>query len=131
MSGRPPEFYCHGAGVDVPVRVCALLEHHVDLAGLRQRLRGADPELDAVLVAIHRGALMWRGSVCGTSMAEGAEPGAGSQWLTSKAAGALLGIGARAVRKAIAADRLPAELHGGSWRISREDAEHYRAARAT
>jgi excisionase family DNA binding protein len=132
---RQPAAYVHGDGavVVVPARTAAWLERYADLRALRIRHRGADPEVDAVLVALAVAAAAWReqraGTASGTAVDEGAEPAASSQ-LTTAEAGDLLGVGARAVRRAISEGRLPAERHGDVWRIDREDVEHYRAARA-
>lgn len=132
---RSPAAYVHGDGavVVVPARVAAWLERYADLRALRTAQRGADPEVDGVLVALGVAAASWRqqrvGSVCGTDLAPAAEPVASSA-LTAEQAGQLLGIGARAVRKAAAEGRLRAVRHGGAWHIEREDVEHYRAVRA-
>lgn len=137
MSGpvfRQPSAYVHGDGavVVVPARVAAWLERYADLRTLRTAHRGADPVVDGVLVALGVAAATWRqqaaGSVRGTDLAPSAEPVTCSQ-LTTAEAGLLLGIGPRAVRKAIAERRLQAERHGDSWRIEREVVEHFRAAR--
>lgn len=132
---RPPSAFVHGDGavVVVPARVAAWLERHADLRALRTAHRGADPEVDAALVALGVAAAAWRekraGSANGTDLAASAEPTRSSS-LTTAEAGQLLGIGARAVRRAIADKRLQAERHGDTWRIDREVVEHYRAARA-
>lgn len=131
---RSPAAYVHGDGrvVVVPARVAAWLERHAGLRALRTAHRGADPEVDGVLVALGVAAATWRqqtlGSVRGIDLAANAEPVASSP-LTTAEAGQLLGIGSRAIRKAIAEGRLQAERHGDTWRISREEVEHYRAAR--
>jgi excisionase family DNA binding protein len=134
-SFRPPAAFVHGDGavVVVPARAAAWLERFADLRALRIRHRGADPEVDAVLVALGVAAAAWReqhtGTANGTTVADVAEP-APSSSVTTAEAGQLLGIGPRAVRRAIAEGRLRAERHGDVWRIRREDVEHFRAARA-
>jgi excisionase family DNA binding protein len=49
--------------------------------------------------------------------------------LTSGRAADLVGVSTRAIRKAITAGRLVGTRVGSQYRISREDLEHYRAAR--
>jgi excisionase family DNA binding protein len=116
--------------VVVPARVAAFLDRAADLTRIRGQVRGADPELDAVLTALREAAMAWRGSVsAGTNRAPIAEPVAQLPWVDSQTAAAALGISDRGIRKAIAEGRLQATRVGGRWRINREDVEHYRAAR--
>lgn len=130
---RPPEHYFHGweAGcVVVPARVAAYLESKAGLSSFRVSNRGADAEVDSVLIALHLAAMNWRGSATGTRDAAPAEPPADSPHrLTTSQAAALLQVGERAIRKAIANESLPAENINGRWVITREDIEHYRARR--
>lgn len=119
-----------GAAAVVPGRVAAWLERHGHLNELRARARGGDPEIDAALVALRIAALTWRASATGTEDAPEPEVGPRSEWLSTTTAAGHLGITDRAVRLAISQGRLPAEQVDGRWRISREDTEHYRAARA-
>jgi excisionase family DNA binding protein len=132
---RSPAAFVHGDGavVVVPARTAAWLERFADLRAIRTAHRGADPEVDAVLVALALAAATWRnahaGSVRGTDLARTAEPVA-SSLLTTAEAGHLLGLGPRAVRKAVAEGRLQAVKHGDAWQIEREDVEHFRAVRA-
>jgi excisionase family DNA binding protein len=135
MSGqrwRPPEHYIHAGGdvVVVPARVAALLLRHARIDQLRTQLRGADAELDSVLVALTVAALHWRTSATGSEIAPTPEARAQSPWMSTTQAAEHLGITDRAVRLAISERRLAAEQVDGRWRISREDVEHYRAARA-
>jgi excisionase family DNA binding protein len=129
---RPPEHYVHAGGevVVVPARVAAWLGRHAQLDRLRTQIRGADAEVDSVLVALAVAGAYWRTSATGSACAPEAEVGALSPWVSTTQAADLLGIGSRAVRLAIAETRLPAERVDGRWRIAREDIEHYRAARA-
>ncbi len=130
---RPPTAYVHGIGgsvVVVPGRVAAWLERHADLRRLRTDARGADAEVDAVLVALATCAFAWRASATGTAIPAQAEPVALSSWLSTSQAAGLVGVTPRAIRKAIADDRLSATEVNGSYRISREDVEHFRAGRA-
>lgn len=125
----PERYLLPGAsGALVPGRVAALIYRQVDLGHLRAELRGTDAEAAAVLMALHMAALAWRGSATGTEQPSAAEPAA--SWLSTKEAAEMLNVTPRAIRKAIDAQRLPAERIGRSWRVSREDVEHYRAAKA-
>ncbi len=133
MSARPPEHLIHGHNGPVVIlsgRVCAYLNRFADLERFRLDHRGQDAEVDAALVAMRVAAAAWRGSATGTARAATAEPPASSKsWCSTKRAADLLHIGERAVRKAIAADSLPARKVDGRWVIAREDIEHYRARR--
>lgn len=117
----------------VPARTAAWLERYADLRALRTRYRGADPEVDAVLVALGVAAAGWREEhqvpPAGTEVAAQPEPAAFSVMSSAQAAEAL-GRTDRAVRKAAAAGRLAATKSAGRWRIEREDLELYRAALA-
>lgn len=68
---------------------------------------------------------MARGSDCGTSVDPEPEPAAGSDYLGTSQVAKLVGIAPRAVVKAIAEGRLPAELVGNQWRVARVEADHY------
>jgi excisionase family DNA binding protein len=130
---KPPGYYVtgnHGPGVEVPGRVAAWLEARTDLRRIRTDARGADPEVDSVLADLHRVALVWRASVDGSDPRKPAEAGALLPWLTTAEAAGQLGITESRVRQAIRAKALPAEQVDRRWRISRQDFEHYRAARA-
>ena len=130
-TARPPEFYCQGAGVFIPLRIADLLQRITDLHAVSTAARGQDAEFDAVANAIRLAAMAWRSSVSGTRVAEPAEQAAESdRWLSTGEAAVLLGVGPRAIRQAIARGRLPASKTGRLNRISREDLEQYRAARA-
>lgn len=131
---RPPESYLHGlAGpvVVVPARVATWLLRRAGLADYHREHRGVDPEVDAVLVALRVADQAWRASV-------GTDPGTDTDgaglgpagWLSTAQAGRRLGITDRAVRKAIASGRLPAQWIGGVHALDPEDLEHYRARRA-
>lgn len=140
MTGRewrPPAAYVHGLdgpAVVVPARVAAWLERAAGLRELRAQHRGADGEVDAVLVALGVAAAAWRqqagiSSDQGTDQRKQAEPEPGSPLTTAQAAD-LLGITDRGVRAAIDGGRLNAQRVGDRWHIDREDLEHYRAGRA-
>lgn len=126
---RPAEHYLHGDGavVVVPARVCAYLNSLAGLDEFRRANRGADPEVDAVLVAIRIAEVRWREAATGTREAAKPEPATDSnQWFSTTQAAGLLKVGDRAIRKAISAGHLPAESIAGRWRINRESIEHYR-----
>ncbi|GGR78530.1 hypothetical protein GCM10010169_23380 [Micromonospora fulviviridis] len=140
MTGRewrPPAAYVHGLdgpAVVVPARVAAWLERVADLREIRTHHRGADPEVDAVLVALGVAAAAWRqqagiSSDHGTDQRKQPETEPGSPLTTTQAAD-LLNITDRGVRAAIAAQRLNAQRVGDQWLIDREDLEHFRAGRA-
>lgn len=119
-----------GPAVVISARTAAWLERYAGLTSLRVRVRGTDPEISAELEHLRVVAMAWRGSATGTAVAAEPEPAASSQWLSTPEVADLLGIGPRAVVKAIGRGALPAQRVGNRWRVSREDVEHYRAARA-
>lgn len=126
----------HGSGsvVVVPARIAAWLNRSARLRELRTAVRGIDAELDAVLVALAVAAAAWHrhvglGTDPGTEQDGHADTDPGSLLSTSQTA-AVLGISERAVRKAIAVNRLPAQRAGNAWLIRHDDAEHFRAARS-
>ncbi len=134
---RQPEQYLHGLHapvVVVPARVAAWLGRR-GLDSLRINARGVDAEVDDVLAALHLAGLQWRASVEPEAEPEVAgpqpevAPALGTVMGTREAAD-LLGLTVRAVTLAIQQGRLSAERVGGRWRITRDDVEHYRAARA-
>ncbi|WP_157417546.1 helix-turn-helix domain-containing protein [Nocardioides sp. Iso805N] len=132
MTQRSPHLIgVDGPAVLVPARIAAILERHADLTALRVRTRGVDPEASAVLEALRVAAMTWRGSATGTEGAPKPEPAQDSnQWLSTGEAADLAGVTSRAIRKAIEGGRLQATEIGGRYRISREDLEQFKAARA-
>ncbi len=130
---RDPRHYVHGldgAGVVVvPARIAAWLHANLPLDRLRTGVRGADPEVDFVLVALSVAGLNWRSSVYGTAPRNVPESAPVSSWLTTTQVADLLDVTDRAVRSACISGRLSAERIGDRWRISREDYEHYKARR--
>ena len=129
---RTHEDYLHGlAGVEVtiPGRVAAILETRCKLAELRIALRGIDPEVDQALMAITLAAHHWRTSATGRSDAPKPEVTPRSEWVNTAEAAQILYCTDRAVRLAITENRLNATRVGRSYRINREDLEHYKAAR--
>ena len=134
----PAEHLVHGLDspvVLIPGRVAAWLLSRAGLNEYHRGHRGDDPEVDQLLVALKIAAHIWRernvGTGHGTRAADTpAQPAPSPNWLTTTAAARSLGIGTRAVRKAISAGRLRATWAGGCWWINAEDFEHFRARRA-
>ena len=133
QPARDPKHYVHGldgAGVVIiPARVAAWLHQQLPLDQLRAGVRGTDPEVDFVLIGLSVAALNWRASAYGTAPRNVPEPASKSQWLTTTEVADLLNLTDRRVRQACTSGQLPAERDNGRWRISRENFEHYRAAR--
>lgn len=133
-SWRPPEAYVHG--IDAPVaivpgRVAAWLDHQLHLSQLRSEIRGRDSELDSVLVAVSVAAAAWRVSATGNADAPTEPVGSQSGWLSTTEAAQRLQVTDRAVRAAIAAERLPATRTGDRWWIAETDLQHFIAVRET
>jgi excisionase family DNA binding protein len=135
---KPPGWHIvglGGPGVVVPGRVAAWLEDRLDLRRVRTDVRGADPEVDAVLLDLAVVALTWRKAVealpCrGSEQAGPAEAGTPSSWLTTAQAAGRLGVTSSRVRQVIRAKHLVAEQVDHQWRITLQDLAHYAAARA-
>lgn len=135
-SIRPAGAYLHG--LDGPVvivtgRVAAWLLTNTSLPQLRAQVRGADPEIDAGLIALTNAGLHWRTSAAtsdsGSALVDEAEVAPALDSMSTGQAAEALGIGDRAVRLAIAKGRLKAQQIGGRWLVDREDIEQYRAGR--
>ncbi len=125
MSGGH-ERYMHGPGVFVPAHVAAWLDQVAKLRELRTRARGNDSEVDAVLLAIGLVANAYRtGSGARTATVPTREPLAALDVLDTRQAADRLGVGQRAITKAIAARTLPASKVGGRWALTREDVDNY------
>ncbi|WP_189016033.1 helix-turn-helix domain-containing protein [Paenarthrobacter histidinolovorans] len=130
---RPPAAYVHGINapvVIVPARIAAWLERNAGLNQIRINARGADPEVDSVLNALRLAALTWRTAATGSPQAPEPEAARESKWYSTTDAAERLGITDRAVRLAIQEKRLHATNLDGRWRISTEDIEHFKAAKA-
>lgn len=132
MSAPKPAggYRFEGTVVLVPARVAAWLARHTDLKKVRVAARGTDPELYAVLHDLYVAGLEWRTSATGSGEVAHPEEAAPSKWVSTTQAAELVGISSRAVRLAVAEQRLPAQQVAGRWRIAREDVEQYKAARA-
>ena len=129
---RDPKHHVHGFDGPIAIvsgRTAAWLHQRFDLSAARIDARGVDRDIDNELIALGVVATAWRASVYGTAPRNVPEPAPKSQWLTTTQAADLLNQTDRAVRMACQSGRLPAEQEGGRWRISRENFEHYRAAR--
>lgn len=112
-------------------RVAAIMYAELDMSSLRMRALASDPELYDQLLSLHESALEWRASATGSAVA--AEPEVTrelKQWMSTGQVASHLGITDRAVRQAIARSALKATQVDGRYRITREDMEHFRAARA-
>jgi hypothetical protein len=132
---RPAESYVHGINgpcAVVPGRVAAWLERHADLRRIRSEARGADPEVDAVLVALATAAAAWRASVDGSEPRKLTEAVAQwPKWMNTSQVADRLGVSASRIRQECRTGRLDAEDQGRplGWRISREAFEHYKETR--
>jgi hypothetical protein len=139
---RPAREYI--AGIDgpsvlVPGWAADWLERQTNLPHVRVGLRGIDPAVDEVLLAIRYVAIQYRqdassaaSSVSGTSVDVDPEPEPALELthLGVSAAAALIGMSARAVRRAIAEERLAAQQIDGRYLIDRTDALNYRPRNA-
>ncbi len=100
----------HGPGVFVPARIAAGLERALRLDEYRMRVRGADRQLDEVLLAVHVCALQW--SVERRSVDD--QRTLSDRWTTEEVA-ARVGITRHAVAAAAKAGRLVGERIDGRW----------------
>jgi excisionase family DNA binding protein len=130
---RPAEHHVFGTGRDavvvVPARVASWLNAR-GLNELRAASRGVDPNVDNVLSALALAGAQWLASVHGTTQRKAPEMAPLCPWMTTAEVADLLYLSDRAVRMACKNGRLRADQIDGRWRISREDFEHFRAARA-
>lgn len=124
-----------GAEAVLPGWAAHWLETRTDLARQRVVHRGQDPGVDEVLIRIRAVAMAWAaagsaaGATAGTRSPSPPELPRNSACGVTEAAD-LIGIGNRAVCKAIAEQRLPATRVGGRWLLDRVDVEQFRANRA-
>src|SRR4051794_23106780 len=92
---RPAEYYVLGRGADahvvVPARAAAWLNAR-GLDELRARVRGADPLVDQVLLALSLAGTRWRASADGSRPAEPPEAASQSPVMTTTEAADLLGV---------------------------------------
>lgn len=136
MNGgaQVPERYLlpEAVGAIMPGRVASLLHKRLDLSRLRTEVRGIDPEVDAVLMALHIAALKWRTSAGVSEPRKPTEVATESEWMSTQEVADRLGVSTSRVRQECRDGRLEATNRGRplGWQIHREDFEHYRAARA-
>ena len=137
-SLRPAEHLVHGLNGPVVVidgAVCAIFNRLLGLDKLRSVWRGQNPRLDQALLAIRlAGIAHTESSAAGTDVAPQPEPRPRSSQqlndtVSTTTAAALLGLTGRAIRKAIAENRLKATLLDNRYRIHRDDLADYRATR--
>jgi excisionase family DNA binding protein len=129
-------------GLDGPVAIVSgyvadFIVTNTNLRQVRTNHQGADFEIDAGLAALLRVALDHRTSADrgrnspsgGRSLDLAPEVPAPSQVMSTGEAAEALGITSRAVRFAIAENRLPATQIDGCWQITRTDLANYRGRR--
>lgn len=121
-----------GPAVVLSARTAAYLEKYAGLAALRVRTRGPLADIARELTDLREAAVAYRGTVLPEAEATLTEVATDSaQWLTSIEVADREQISDSAVRLACREGRIPDAFQvGGRWRISREAAETYRAARA-
>jgi excisionase family DNA binding protein len=138
-GSRPIEAAVHGW--DGPVVIIEGIEatallRYGGLDAYHRQHRGINPYLDRAIgklrIASNAHRARASGSANGTFRAELAEsvPVSGEP-LTTQAAGDLLGMTARAVRKAISEGRLAARQSGRAWLIDPENVALYRASKTS
>ncbi len=118
-----------GVFMAAPDWLAVWLETSTNVSSRRVALRGLNPAADDALVALHSVATQW--SVMASGSAAGADSGTEQHLLPEperelvaehinvNTAAEVIGISARAVRKAIADQRLPASRIGSQWLIDR------------
>jgi excisionase family DNA binding protein len=108
--------------VAVPPRIAAWLEKRAGVTDDRRiALRDTDPAAYTVLAALRLAAL-YHCSGTGTQLAEQQHITEElAVWMSTSTAAELLGITDRAIRKRIAAGKLPATRHGSRWLINRNE----------
>jgi excisionase family DNA binding protein len=101
----------------------ARINRKLGLDNMRAKVRGADAELDSILMSIRMAAVQWQRSALGTKPAPTSEPR--PVWITTKEAAKELGdISTRRVCKLIELGALAATKDGvGCWHIRRDDLE--------
>ena len=131
---RPIEAFVHG--LDGPLALiegaeAVALLRYGDLSGYLRQHRGVNPHLDRAVAKLTLVSAAFRsgaGSALGTFRTEPPEPVTRSDGrLTTGQAASLLDVTPRAVRKAIAEGRLPAERSGSRWLIDADNVTLYRA----
>lgn len=115
--------------VILDARTCAWLERYAGLTALRVKVAGTDRVITEQLTEIRVAAMSWRSSATGTAVDAQPELPPKSEWMSTGEAGQALDVSDSAIRKAIRNEKLNATQVAGRYRISKEDLEHYRAAR--
>lgn len=138
-ASRPIESAVHGW--DGPVVIiegieAAALLRYGGLDAYHRQHRGINPYLDRAIGKLRIASNAHRSRVSssanGSFRAELAEPvPVSGEPLTTQAAGDLLGMTARAVRKAISQGRLAAQQSGRTWLIDPDSVARYRASKAS
>ena len=126
-----------GPEVVVPWWAARWLEQRTDLTAKRIAARGQDIGIDYVLNKLHLVAT-WPppgsgtdvGAAAGTRQPLSPEPDQHSEQLSTAQAAAKAMVTDRAIRRAIAEDRLRARKVAGRWVIQHRDLEQYAAERA-
>lgn len=126
---RTPAHYLHGPGgvVIVPARIAHRLDRLLNLRAVRVAIRGQDPELDAVLVALGTASAAWHAAATGRPPRHPAAPQ--PQWYSTTQAAERLHLAPRTVRLACETGALTADQVDGRWRITPDNLAHYAAAR--
>lgn len=131
----PSPYAIDGPGVFVPARIAAGLERALNLDAYRIKVRGADGELDEVLLAWHVSAARWvdeqRGQVRflpGGSSFDDRRKLTEVLWGTGEVA-ARSGCTTRAVRAAAGSEQLAGSKPDGEWRFTPEDVAQWQATR--
>jgi len=130
-----------GPVVVVPARVAALLCRDGGLDRWKGQVRGADAELDAVLVALTAASAAWRSRAasavateCGILLDDAGTAGPPSEHVetrwSSRDAAAVVGVSERAIRSAAAGGRLRGERVGAAWTFDRDEVMHFKERRA-
>lgn len=116
-----------GPEVRLTGRTCGWLVANGGLDELRTAVRGADPEVDAALLAIALAGKKWLGVPRDPAVRKSPETARESeeQWLTADLAGQRLGISGRRVRQLISTRALPGTLRGAKWMVRRADLDDY------
>ena len=112
----------------VSPEMARILWHNGGLDDFRHRVRGRRPDLDALLEALRAAGERWASADRGSVEAEA--PEATPEWLSTSEVASRVGLTTRAVVLAIGEKRLSAEWSSGRWMVSREELEHFKAARA-
>lgn len=106
--------------VAVPPRIAAWLKKRAALTSApRISVRDSDPLAYEVLAALHIAALSPRSGSGPKFAAQQHLKEELAVWISTSTAAALFGVTDRAIRKRIAAGKLPATRHGSRWLINR------------